>query len=834
MPDNQQLRHIKIEGYAQATEYVSTRRSGPRPIQNRNRAVHGNRIKDQLQAIKDEFEGLQGQDPPSDIMRDDVVYVEFISDFNFEPDFSSLQSDAKDPNYLILSIKKETVNEQERFRVNVMLTEGGISHFLEKVNQYLNQNVIRKGIDTGNPKSNALISNLETIQLATLRAFWNEPDQVPFPDENESVWWEVWFRKKEGTYINIERNKIADQLAAVDAQLGLSEINFPEHTIRLVRATAAQLSSSLFLLDSLAELRKPRETAEFFTNLNTTWTEDAVNELKSRIQNDVDENATAICLLDSGVQNKHPLLEDFLADENLFSYKLLDWGTHDGWPNHGHGTAMAGLALYGDLTPILASRETISLYHQLESVKIITTHDPNDPELYAAVTEEAVSIPAVAAPHRPRVYCMAVTDAEQSFFGRPSSWSSAVDKVTFGGEEGDKKLFLVSGGNIKINRPTEFPAKNHTEGVHDPGQAFNTLTVGTYTEKDVFDHQAFPGAAILSQKGGMAPSNSTSRLWENQWPVKPDIVMEGGNLLNQNGAIVEADSLQLLSTSKQYRTDLIQTFGDTSGAVALASRYAALLKSHYPEFWPETLRGLLVHSASWTRAMLNGASLSDLNQWKQPEKRDLLKSFGFGIPNLEKARYSASNALTLIAEEEISPFKKDAFNHIHYYQLPWPNEVLLDELAEVYVKLTITLSYYIEPNPGNRNYGTKFNYRSHSLRFNMIDRDERPERFQRRMNKLARGEDDREKYPGEDWLLGSQLHNKGSIHKDYWIGLGADLATRNLIAIRPGTGWYRSRTRLGKYDDIVRYSLIISIETDEVDVNIYTSVMNQVQIEINN
>ena len=41
----------------------------------------------------------------------------------------------------------------------------------------------------------------------------------------------------------------------------------------------------------------------------------------------------------------------------------------------------------------------------------------------------------------------------------------------------------------------------------------------------------------------------------------------------------------------------------TSPATALASRMAARLISAYPDYWPETIRGLMVHSARWTPAM---------------------------------------------------------------------------------------------------------------------------------------------------------------------------------------------------------------------------------------
>lgn len=831
------LPHIKIEGYAHTNEYISPRSGRPPQIKAQNRRAHGSKILDHIKRIQERFDSLEEEvDLPDGIVRDDAIYVEFISEFNFEPAYDSLHSEANSPKYQLLSIKKENTDEGTRYRVNVMLTEGGISHFVKKANEYISENTKYKGEETQNPKNNKLISNIAAIKLATLEAFWTEPSQVSFPEENEVVWWEVWFRKKRGIELESEYDKIIDQLKLVGAQISTQELIFPEHYIRLVKASPLQLSQSLLLLDNLAELRKPKETADFFTNLSISYKEDAINDLKRRIENSTDEDSIAICILDSGVQSQHPLLVDFMPENNLHSYKPSDWGTHDSWPGGGHGTGMAGLALYGDLTTIMASTKNIQIFHQIESVKLINERDPHMPELYGAVTIDAASAPVISAPFRPRIYCMAVTDKDQSYYGRPSSWSAALDKITFGNQNDflEKQLFFVSGGNVRIGHPSEYPDKNVYESVHDPAQAFNAITVGACTEMDTIDHEKWPDSKPLAEIGGMSPANSTSIIWENDWPTKPDLVMEGGNLIDQRDAIVKPDSLQLLTTHKDYRTTFLQTFGDTSAATALASRFAAQLKNVYPDLWPETIRGLMIHSSDWTQTMLGGKSIQDVESFSKIERINLLRSFGYGVSNLEKALYSAKNSLTLMAEEEITPFKKEGsikFNDIHYFELPWPVEILQDRLSDVDVKLNMTLSYYIEPNPGSRKYSNNFSYQSHGLRFNVIKPNEDTESFHKRVNKNTR-EEGEIGFSGEDWIIKESYRNKGSVHRDFWIGSGADLATRNQIAVYPVSGWYRKRKKLEMYDTTVRYSLIVTIEAPEMDVDIYTPISNMVEIAI--
>lgn len=59
------------------------------------------------------------------------------------------------------------------------------------------------------------------------------------------------------------------------------------------------------------------------------------------------------------------------------------------------------------------------------------------------------------------------------------------------------------------------------------------------------------------------------------------------------------DALPLLSTGHQFATGRqLVSFGDTSTAAALASRLTAKVQAQYLEYWPETVRALMVHAAS--------------------------------------------------------------------------------------------------------------------------------------------------------------------------------------------------------------------------------------------
>src|SRR5690606_19901913 len=121
------------------------------------------------------------------------------------------------------------------------------------------------------------------------------------------------------------------------------------------------------------------------------------------------------------------------------------------------------------------------------------------------------------------------------------------------------------------------------------------------------------------------------------------------------------------------------------------------------------------------KIMLDNRNFSQLTS---NQKKQLLSRVGYGVPNLEKAKYSTENHLTLIAERTLTPYKREGStvkpNEFHFFELPWPSEVLT-ELAELDVTLKVTLSYFIEPNPGNKVYANSSTYQSHGLRFGMID-----------------------------------------------------------------------------------------------------------------
>jgi hypothetical protein len=238
----------------------------------------------------------------------------------------------------------------------------------------------------------------------------------------------------------------------------------------------------------------------------------------------------------------------------------------------------------------------------------------------------------------------------------------------------------------------------------------------------------------------------------------------------------------------------------------------------------------MIHAAEWTPAMCQ-------DFWgttKQDCKRRL-RCYGYGVPTLQRALWCAKNSLVLVAQEELQPFDKldgkVKTRDMHFHALPWP-VAELRTLGAQSVTMRVTLSYFIEPSPGSRGWTNRHRYASHGLRFDVKRPLESFDDFRKRLNKMARDEEEETPTAGEGqaWILGEKLRARGSIHSDWWSGTASELADCGHIGVYPVIGWWRERPQFERWQDRVRYSLVVSIAAPEIDVDLYTAVLNQIAI----
>jgi hypothetical protein len=210
---------------------------------------------------------------------------------------------------------------------------------------------------------------------------------------------------------------------------------------------------------------------------------------------------------------------------------------------------------------------------------------------------------------------------------------------------------------------------------------------------------------------------------------------------------------------------------------------------------------------------------------------------GYGVPDIQRALNSYENGFTFIAQDSIQPFVKYKSecktNDMHLYDLPWPTELLMS-LGNTPVKLKITLSYFIEPSPGEIGWNNKFRYQSHGLRFDIKRTGESPVEFQKRINKAARDSEEEFENTADrfKWQIGPNSRNVGSIHSDAIETTAAEITDCNLIAIYPVIGWWRTRTHLKKCNQRTRYSLLVSLETPNEEIPLYSTVKNMIRVSV--
>jgi hypothetical protein len=678
------------------------------------------------------------------------------------------------------------------------------------------------------PKNEKLVSRVETVQLGKVKSLFTDIPSI-FPQNGQEVWWEVWLR--DGRHNQF--NQVTQRL---NIQTKSQVITFPEHKIVLATSNVEMMAQVIIdCPGAIAELKIAKDIPSMFLEMDmieqADWSENLADRLIAP-----GKHSVAVSLLDSGVTQIHPLLALGLTPEDMHTVEP-SWGINDSAYWSGHGTAMAGVSLYADLFEALGTSGDVKLLHRLESIKILPTNGENDPELYGAITEQGVFLPEIKAPNRRRVFCMAVTSRYGSTDkGTPSSWSAAVDKLCFN-ENDFRRLMIISAGNISEEiSPSDYLNINDVQVVENPSQAWNPIIVGAYTEKiNILDPGYFDWKPI-APSGDLSPCSRTSVIWENQWPIRPDVVFEGGNLASdgQNPGIPIRDFC-LLTTHHVPVTKKFNDIRDTSCATALASYMAARIMSEQPTYQPETVRALMVHSAEWTPAMLK--HFDDASS--KTAKRSLVRRYGYGVPDLGRALQSASNDLTLIAEDKLQPFhlvgSAVKTKNMNLHKLPWPSEEL-EKLGAVDVELKITLSYFIEPNPGERGWAAKHRYASHGLRFKVKSSLETDKDFKGRISTAVRDEEEARRSSDnsqdENWFLGPTTRDCGSIHCDIWKGTAVELSKKDAIAVYPVGGWWKEKKYLERYNQISHYTLIVSVRVPGVDVDIYTPVANLVRTAV--
>jgi hypothetical protein len=283
-----------------AQEQFQRRGGGPEEplLPHRDRQTHAQLLLRDLQRVQEDAKSRSAESPlVSAIGGKTGLHVQFELEGRFIEALKSLEDRRK---------KIELVATQEsgdHILATVYVPRGELKTFERKIEKYATVNT-----PGGRPTHERLIAPLGAIRLAALRAFWTDTEAV-FPLLTETIRWEIWIRDDAEAVAQFEA-----KIVAAGVELSPSHLNFPERLVYLARGTAEQLTASIEVVDAIAELRLAKESREFFIQLRGPEAKEWADDLVGRLDRYPDPSA--ICLLDSGLNAGHPLLELFSEPEH--------------------------------------------------------------------------------------------------------------------------------------------------------------------------------------------------------------------------------------------------------------------------------------------------------------------------------------------------------------------------------------------------------------------------------------------------------------------------------------------------------------------------------------
>lgn len=829
-----QLRHIPIDALREAVRYkFPPRRMDPKPLRG-DYAAHAAGLLRQLDAalgevplpgadIRIQVEGLKlgalvevATAPPAETSRAKATKVPAALDFG-QDDIVVLQSRrGGDRSESAVMFVPDAARAVLRGRIRAY---GG-----------------RVAPDGHRPDIEKF-EKIEKIQAATVRSLFI--GDVDFADP-KVVWWEVWVRERGAWAEAIGRSACAANL-----DVHADRLVFPDTTVVFIHASAGALATFLGRVPgAVSEVRRSTGTIEPLLHRGDgkIGQQDFVDDLAGRVL-PPPAGAPTVCVLDTGVSAEHPLIAPALHGNWAYDDA---WGTDDHEPDGGHGTAVAALALYGDLEPLMNDRRNIVLEHAAESMKLLPPHGfpPTKPPSYGVVTQGAVSKVEAARPNVTRSFCLA-NSATDFPSDRPSTWSGALDQIASGAMVGDreegtpaarapKRLVLVATGNVQGGMREEVAPSQPLE---DPAQSWNALSVGGFTTKEQPPAPPPKLAPLVAANNRSPYCRGSQSLPYDLTPIKPEVLFEAGNMLVDGMGFCGHDpSVSLLSAGSDHVAEPLVPFWATSAAVGVAGHFVGQLQAALPDCWPETLRALVVQSAEWPQPIRKNF-IGRGAHWKTGSKGDKqrhLREFGYGVPDIGRAILSAKNDVTLLAQTDIQPFALGAdgrtavFNEMHFYDLPWPKKAL-EELENEIVTMKVTLSYFVEPNLTGKAATRPDTYRSFGLRFDMKKRTETHDHFRSRINAAQEKDGSESETEKSCWLLGPKAVQAGSLHCDLWRGRAIELASHDAIAVYPVGGWWKSHLGQRRVADKARYALAISVSAQGHQVDLHTEVSNLVE-----
>lgn len=239
------------------------------------------------------------------------------------------------------------------------------------------------------------------------------------------------------------------------------------------------------------------------------------------------ENAPGLVILDSGLTTGHPFLAPAVGDSQSFL------PGKDATDEHGHGTLVAGLGLYGDIETAIQTGE-LTPRLRIFSGRILDENNENTTGFVENQIDEAVRY--FHESYGCMIFNLSFGDFRKPYFGGHLKGLSYILDTLYR-ELG--VLFIVSTGNVPGNQKDGLEWKNgypnymseDSWAIVEPAPALNVITVGSLARYDqtINSHRYSGDPAEVPIARQNQPSPFSRRGHSIGGAIKPDLTAYGGN-----------------------------------------------------------------------------------------------------------------------------------------------------------------------------------------------------------------------------------------------------------------------------------------------------------------
>jgi len=402
-----------------------------------------------------------------------------------------------------------------------------------------------------------------------------------------------------------------------------------------------------------------------------------------------DEDLPIIGIIDTGISSTSAIAP-LLIDDRSFSLNGDPFIDTANLQRNGHGTPVAGLATLGKINHLNQFNQDVIADAKALSIKISNsgTGFISEIELVNMLYEVKAKYPQI------KIFTLTTCyDRHKTTNETFSDYTFLLDKFAY---DTDSLIFIcTANNNDAINDNSSYDLGYfHSEktNICTPADSMNNFTVGAAADNiangpfcGIADGREFP--SLFSRKGNIDLSLIFSRNKSNKNYFKPDVIESGGDLGYYNATSLDyMDDAMIDLISARPEIGLFKDVG-TSFSTPLVANIAAKIQKQYPELHPQTIKALIINSASLNKIPFD-ASVSKLKN----------RVAGHGYIDNFKSVFSSENSATLILEDSISD------DDLRVYPINFPKYLTETDLGKQnrILKVTATLCFSFLPIKNNQ------------------------------------------------------------------------------------------------------------------------------------